>query len=104
MSIRFDEKGKFFTDIVSKDSIPVIIQTIKHRIQGKIHIHPGKRLKDEINSMEKFFAVTEATIFAENGEKLYECEFFTLNREYILWLLPEEEIVEIQPTLDGGDS
>ena len=102
MSIRFDDKGKFFTDIVSKDSIPVIIQTTRQRIRGRIHVRPGERLKDEINNLEQFFAVTEATIFSESGELLFECEFFTLNREYILWLLPEDEIVDSK-TKSGDD-
>ena len=35
MSIRFDDKGKFFTDVISKEAVPVLIQTPTNRIQGQ---------------------------------------------------------------------
>ena len=89
MSIRFDEKGKFFTDFVSKEAVPVMIQTLTHRVKGNIHIHPGERLKDEINQTEPFFALTEATIYDHGGKVLYRCDFLALNREHVIWILPE---------------
>jgi hypothetical protein len=104
MNIRYDEKGKFFTEVVSKDTVPVIIQTTRNRIIGSIHVRPGERLKDEINNFEQFFAVTEATIYNEKGEKLFDCEFFALNREYILWVLPKEEIMASDRPASGGES
>jgi len=104
MSIRFDDKGKFFTDVVSKDSVPVIIQTTKHRVTGYIYVRPGERFKDEINNLEQFFAITEATIWNDNGEKLFECEFFSLNRDYILWLLPQDKVIAPKKQKEGGES
>ena len=94
MSIRFDEKGKFFTDIISKNSIPVIIQTTAGRVQGRLHIRPSERFKDELNRMEKFVAITEAKIFEGSGDLSYECEFFCVHRDQIVWMLPESEIID----------
>lgn len=108
MNIRYDEKGKFFTDIVSKDAVQVIIQTQTHRVEGKLYIRPGERLKDEINNCEQFIAITDATIYSvvANGaanELLYRCNFLTVNRDHIVWLIPGEELKEGQE-LAGGDS
>ena len=92
MSIRFDDKGKFFTDVVAKESVPVVIQTPTNRIQGIIHVRPGSRLKDEINQSEPFFAVTEAIIFDLTGAEQLRCEFMAINREHIIWLMPLDEL------------
>jgi hypothetical protein len=92
MSIRFDEKGKFFTDFVSKEVVEVVIQTPTNLIKGRIHVHPDERLSDEINHAELFIAVTEASILNLSGAELYRCGFMALNREHIIWLLPENEI------------
>lgn len=102
MSIRFDDKGKFFTDVISKEAVPVIIQTLTHRIQGQVHIRPGERLKDEINQGEAFFAVTEATVYDHSGKKLYRCDFLAINREHIIWLLPEDQMMSFETAKTGG--
>ncbi len=91
MSIRFDEKGKFFTDIVSKEAIWVNLQTLTHRIYGRLHVRPGERLKDEINQAEDFIAITEATVFDSSGNALYHSKFIAVNRLHIIWILPEEQ-------------
>lgn len=88
MSIRFDDKGKFFTEVVSKEATPVVIQTPTHRIEGKIHIRPGERLKDEINQAEPFFAVTEAVIFDNTGVEQYRSDFLIVYRDFIIWMAP----------------
>jgi hypothetical protein len=104
MSIRFDEKGKFFTDVISKEAVPVIIQTLTHRIHGQVHIRPDERLKDEINQGDSFLAVTEATVFDRTGNKLYRGDFMAINREHIIWLLPEDQLHPDKTTPDGGDA
>jgi hypothetical protein len=98
MSIHFDEKGKFFTDIVNKDAISVIIQTEINVVRGKIHVLPDCRLKDEINRLDDFFAVTEAIVYNLTGKELYRTNFIALNREKIIWFLPEGELSQ----LNGG--
>ena len=92
MSVRFDDKGKFFTDIVSKESFPVIIQTLTQRIRGQYHIRPGKRLIDDINHSDLFTAITKAIILDHSGNEIFRCDFLALNQNQIIWILPEDEL------------
>jgi len=101
MSIRYDDKGKFFTDFVNKESVQVIIRTDTNIIRGKIHIMPENRIKDEINRLEYFFAVTDAIVFEPSGNEMYQCKFIAINRDQIIWILPEAEITR---TTSGGEA
>jgi hypothetical protein len=92
MTIEFDDNGKFFTDIISKSPVPVMIQTVIHRIHGNIHIGEGRRLKDELDLPDKFVAVTDASIFLPDGQVLYLANFLAVKRDGILWVLPDSEI------------
>lgn len=92
MFTQFEEKGKIFTNIVSKKPISVHIQTDLHLIRGKVHIRPDERLKDELNHPESFLAVTEAAIFNLEGKKLFNCTFIAVNRSHVVWLLQDDEI------------
>ena len=49
MSIEYDEKGKIFTDVVSKTAIHATIQTTTHLLQGYIHVRRDQRIKDELD-------------------------------------------------------
>ena len=91
MGVQFTEKGKFFTDIVFKDSVTATIQTARCRIHGNIYFNRGNRLIDDLNKSEQFIAVTDAVIFNDNGEILYKSDFVTINRDHVIWLLPHEE-------------
>jgi hypothetical protein len=90
MSLHYDDKGKFYTEYVSKNSVNAIIQTLTNRINGKIFIRVGERVTDELNRSEKFIAVTDATIFDDEGDLSYKCDFITVNRDHIIWIIPEE--------------
>jgi hypothetical protein len=91
MGIEFDDKGKFYTDIISKVTVPAMIQTTRHRIQGLVHIRPYGRFKDELDYDEPFLAVTAAKIFNEAGEVLFEADFISVRRSQIVWVIPQEE-------------
>ncbi len=91
MSIEYDEKGKFFTDVVSKDVIRSEIQTVTHHIRGNVHVRKGDRLSDEINQPNLFLPVTSAEVFSPDGERLYTSNFLVVNREHIVWLIPIDE-------------
>jgi Family of unknown function (DUF6812) len=91
MGIEFDDKGKFYTDIISKVTIPAMIQTTQHRIQGLVHIRPNGRFKDELDNDEPFLAVTAAKVFNEIGEVLFEADFISVRRSQIVWVIPHEE-------------
>ena len=91
MDTRFDEKGKYFTPVITKDPIPTVIQTLLHRIQGNVHVRIGERFKNEFDSAEKFLAVTDARVFSLQGSQLYEADFVLVNRDHVVWLIPDEE-------------
>lgn len=102
MSIRFDEKGKFFTDFISKEAVPVIIQTHQFTIEGLLHIRPDERLKDEINRSEPFLALTDVFVKDSSGTLLYRSNFIAVNHSHILWILPEEEILLADQEMGGN--
>ncbi len=77
MTIEFDDNGKFYTDIVTKAPVPATIQTATHRIHGNIHVSQERRLKDELDSPEKFIAITEALIYAPDGQILASGGFYS---------------------------
>jgi hypothetical protein len=94
MSIEFNDKGKYFTDIVSKAAIPAIIQTITHRIEGFIHVRVDERVKNELDRTEPFLAVTNAKIFAPDGALMYQAAFMSVSRSQIVWVVPHEAASE----------
>lgn len=91
MSIHYDAKGKFFTPVVTKDPIPVIIQTLLHRIEGILYIKPDDRVTDAVNSEEKFIALTEVSIINAQGKIIIETDFLLVNRDQIIWMFPNDE-------------
>jgi hypothetical protein len=93
MTIEFDEKGKFFTDVITKATVPAIIQTSTQRIHGNIYVRPDQRVKDELDRDEKFLAVTAATVFSLDGQVLYRCNFIAVQRSQIVWVIPENETI-----------
>ncbi len=102
MAIRFDEKGKYFSDVIPKNALPVVIQTPAHRIEGKIHVHSGKRLKEELNLPESFLAMTDATIYSPAGTQLYQTDFLVVNRDQIVWVILTADL-ENHQEVHGGE-
>lgn len=94
MSIEFNDKGKYFTDIVSKAAVPAIIQTITNRIEGFIHVRVDERVKNELDRTEPFLAVTNARIFASDGSLMYQAAFMSVSRSQIVWVVPRETTPE----------
>jgi hypothetical protein len=92
MAVGFeDEKGKIFTEVVTKIPVPVIIQTTTHRLLGNIHIRPDQRLKDELDFAEPFVAVTNASVLDADGKIVHRADFLAVRRDQIVWVLPEEK-------------
>lgn len=92
MVTHFDEKGKFFTPVITKNPVAVIIQTITHRISGNIHIRPDERIKDELDRVESFLAVTEPIVLDAEGKEIETAKFIMVNRHQIVWVLPVGEL------------
>ena len=93
MNIEFDEKGKFFTDVVPKIKVHSVIQTTTQLIRGNVHVRQGERLKDELDEKDIFLAVTDAAIIGLDGQVLFQVPFLAVRRSQIVWVFP-----------DGGDA
>ncbi len=92
MVTQYDEKGKIFTQVISKKPVPVIVQTTQHTIRGILHVRPSERIIDELNASIQFIAITEANVLDPQGNLLYKSNFLTLNKEHVIWIIPDEEI------------
>lgn len=88
MSIEYDEKGKFYTDVVAKLPVSCLIQTTTHLMRGFVHVRQGERFKNELEREEVFLAVTNVNIFGANDEVLYTAPFMAIKRSQIVWIMP----------------
>ncbi len=91
MSIRYNDKGKFFTNVITKDTVPAIMQTLVTRVRGNLHVRVNERVRDELNREEQFLAVTDAVIYDLKGQRLYETDFVLVNRDHVIWIIPDDE-------------
>lgn len=94
MSTQYDDKGKIYTEVVSKVAVYAMIQTTTHQMRGRLHIRRDQRLKDELDCEERFLALTEVTVFNADGGVLYEAPFLAVQRASIVWVLPETNPTE----------
>ena len=94
MTIEYDEKGKIFTDIVTKVAVHATIQTTTHLMRGQVHVRRDQRIKDELDINEGFLAVTDVTVLAPDGQILFEAPFLAVRRSHIVWVLPEQNKTE----------
>lgn len=91
MTIEYDEKGKIFTDIVTKVAIQATIQTTTHLIRGHVHVRRDQRIKDELDQNENFLAVTDVSVLGVDGQALFQAPFLAVRRSHIVWVIPEHE-------------
>lgn len=91
MTIEYDEKGKFFTDIVSKVAVHATVQTTSQLISGNVHVRRGERLKDELDRDELFLAITDASILEPDGKAVFTAPFLAVRRSQIVWVMPDHE-------------
>ncbi len=91
MTIEYDEKGKFYTDIITKEPVSVVIQTSLHLVRGFVHVRQGERLKNELERDEVFLAVTEASIVGMDEKVLFTIPFMAVKRSHIVWIMPAGE-------------
>ncbi len=88
MTIEYDEKGKFYTDIIKKLPVSVAIQTVTHLVRGLVHVREGERLKNELERVEMFLAVTNAVIYDAGDKVLFSAPFMAIQRSQIIWIMP----------------
>jgi hypothetical protein len=91
MDTEFDEKGKIFTDVITKVPIRAKIQTTTHLIVGAVHVRRESRIKDDLDVNEQFLAVTDAKLYTLDGQQLYSTAFLAVQRSQIVWVMPVEE-------------
>lgn len=90
MTIQYDEKGKFFTDIIPKIAVHATVQTTAQLVRGNLHVREGERIKDELDRDELFLAVTEASVLGADGQAQFEAPFLAIRRSQIVWVMPDE--------------
>ena len=91
MAFKFeDEKGKVFTEVVTKLPVAALVQTTTHLIRGNIHIRPDQRLKDELDHEEPFLAVTDASILDADGKIVHHTDFLAVRRNQIVWVMSDD--------------
>ena len=91
MTIEYDEKGKIFTEIVSKIPTLAMIQTTTHLMRGRVHVRRDQRIKDELDLNENFLALTDVSVLGPNGQTLFQAPFLAVRRSHIVWVIPEQE-------------
>jgi uncharacterized protein DUF6812 len=91
MTIEYDDKGKIFTDIVSKRTVFATVQTTTHLMRGQLHVQYDQRVKDELDREKKFLAMTDVSVLAPDGQVLYQAPFLAVSRSHIIWVLPEQK-------------
>jgi hypothetical protein len=79
---------------VSKKPTSAIIQTTELRLHGDVHVGLGKRLKDELDGGLQFLPVTNVLIYNESGEIVYRTHFLLINRDQLVWILPDEDLIQ----------
>jgi hypothetical protein len=94
MTLEYDEKGKIFTEVISKVEIPAIVQTTAQLIQGNVHVRRDERLKDELDRDELFLAITDASVIGVDGQTLHQARFLAVRRAQIVWVMPANEAEE----------
>ena len=98
---RIDQKGKIFTERIRKDHVEVEIVTIQGRVHGYVHLTPTQRVKDLLNTHnEQFLAVTSATLGDADNPDAPRYEFITINKHYIVTVIPINEPRLPQPNDD----
>jgi len=89
MTFEYDEKGKIFTDIVSKVAISATVQTTTHLMRGQLHVRKNQRIKDELEVKENFLALTDVSVLGPDGQTLFQAPFLAVQRSHIIWVFPE---------------
>jgi len=74
--------------VIPKQTIPVVLRTFEHRIEGVMHVLYNHRVLDVLNGLpEVFIPITSARIFkAETDALVAERAFLAVNKQEIVYL------------------
>jgi len=100
MDIRIDEKGKYYTPRVPKDTLLAFVRTVDQIIVGQVYVRPDKRLKDDLNEdTSRFLPITDARVYDAASEKLlYHSSFLLIAYSHIILISPLDALADIRPT------
>ena len=81
---------------IEKEQKSIIAYTYHYKIKGNIFMPPGARLSDYISSVgqKKFIPVANAIVSDIFGNEICRTKFLELNKDEIIFLFPESEIVK----------
>ena len=81
---------------IEKEQKPIVAYTYHYKIKGKVFTPPGSRLSDFISGIrqKKFIPVADAVITDIFGNEICRSKFLELNKDEIIFLLPQDELVE----------
>lgn len=98
MDMRIDEKGKYYTPRVPKDSLLAFVRTTDQIIIGHVYVRPDRRLKDELNEdNSRFLPITDAQVYDAATEKLlYHSSFLLIAYSYITMISPLDALADIR--------
>lgn len=88
MTIEYDEKGKYYTNVIQKVAVPAIVQTTKSLIRGMVHVRQDERLKDELENSEDFIAMTNIEVLDGAGNITFSGPFLAVQKDQIVWVMP----------------
>lgn len=92
MQTQVDEKGKYYTDHVTKRGMSVVAAMRGAVVRGVVHLALDNRLKDEMNNAERFIAITKAQVWDADENRLqYQADVLIVNKEQIVWIFPTPE-------------
>ena len=91
MTIEYDEKGKFYTDVITKLPVSCLIQTTTHLMRGFVHVRQGERFKNELERDEAFLAVTNVNVLGVGEQVLFTAPFLAVKRSQIVWVMPASD-------------
>jgi len=93
MVTQFDDKGKFYTEVIPKEAVQVTVQTLTHRMHGVMYKRQNIRLIDELNlGDDNFIPLTEVTVYNAQGGVLFQTDFIAVEFEHIVWVIPDKEL------------
>ena len=86
--LRIDAKGKYYTKVVSTQTLEVIMRLgTGEVVRGSVHVRPEHRLSDMMNDGQPFLSLTGATVTL-NGEEMYRTAYIAINRREVQWVTP----------------
>lgn len=79
---------------IEKEEKAIIAYTTHFKIKGKVFTPPGGRLSDFISGVaqKKFIPVADVIVTDIAGNQILRTKFLELNKDEIIFMVPEEEL------------